>query len=208
MSMDETREATEVFSEWAKIGRDEGMERGHLPAVEEILNVVLEKLPQPFTAIDVGCGNGWVVRKLSNAGANPCSGVDGAKEMIAKARSIDPMGTYHHALLPDWTPPNKVDLVHSMEFLYYLSDPKYMLERIHDEWLKPGGWVAVGIDHYKEHEESLQWQEQLSVHMTTMSMEEWKYTLEDVGFTNTRIWQTEVEEGSMGTLAMIAQRAT
>ena len=35
------RPATEVFSEWAEKGKDLGMERGHAPAVGEILAVTL-----------------------------------------------------------------------------------------------------------------------------------------------------------------------
>jgi len=33
------RDATEVFSEWAGNGKDEGMERGHAASVEEMLNL-------------------------------------------------------------------------------------------------------------------------------------------------------------------------
>ena len=61
------RDATDVFSEWAGKGKDEGMERGHAASVNQMLNLALatNNLSQrPFTSIDIGCGNGWVVRKL------------------------------------------------------------------------------------------------------------------------------------------------
>ena len=32
------REAIDVFGEWAEVGKDEGMERGHAAAVEEMLS--------------------------------------------------------------------------------------------------------------------------------------------------------------------------
>ena len=32
------RPAVDVFGEWADIGKDEGMEKGHAPSVNEILN--------------------------------------------------------------------------------------------------------------------------------------------------------------------------
>ena len=84
------KEATDIFSSWATTGRDEGMEKGHSAAVTEMLEVVIPKLIQSFTAIDIGCGNGWVVRKLSNLGASHVEGIDGAEEMVMKARKIDP----------------------------------------------------------------------------------------------------------------------
>ena len=61
-----TRNATDVFSEWALIDRDEGMESGHAKSVNEMLNIVIPMLKKPFSAIDVGCGNGWVVLEMVN----------------------------------------------------------------------------------------------------------------------------------------------
>ena len=60
-----------------------------------------------------------------------------------------------------------------MEFIYYLHDPKQMLQSIHDDWLSNNGWAVIGIDHYAEHEESLGWPEALDVHMSTFSEAEW-----------------------------------
>ena len=205
--MDYTRLATDVFSEWAEQGRDIGMEKGHSASVSEMLEAAIPNLPQPFSAIDIGCGNGWVVRKLTTLGANRSEGVDGASEMIANARTIDPSGTYHEAKLPEWTPKTKFDLVHSMEFLYYLRNPETMVKKIHDEWLNEGGWLIAGIDHYLEHEASLEWPDKLSVHMTTMSIVEWGNVLQNAGFQNIKIWQAAAEDNFPGTLAMLGQRA-
>ncbi|MDP6742799.1 MAG: class I SAM-dependent methyltransferase [Candidatus Thalassarchaeaceae archaeon] len=202
------KEATDIFSAWATTGRDEGMEKGHSAAVTEMLEVVIPKLMQPFTAIDIGCGNGWVVRKLATLGANHVEGIDGAEEMVMKARKVDPEGIYHHARLPEWKPKNRFDLVHSMEFLYYLKQPQEMLAIIHDEWLENGGWLIAGVDHYKEHEQSLQWPKQLQVHMTTMTINEWKSAMENAGFEHIKVWQTAVKEKSHGTLSMLGQKAT
>ncbi len=205
--MDSTRLATDVFSEWAEQGRDIGMEKGHSASVSEMLESAVPNLPQPFSAIDIGCGNGWVVRKLTTLGARRVEGVDGASEMIANARAIDPSGTYHEEKLPEWTPENRFDLVHTMEFLYYLKNPQEMLTKIHDEWLEDGGWLVAGVDHYLEHEASLDWPETLNVHMTTMSIDEWKTLMKNAGFRNIKIWQAAAADNFSGTLAMLGQRA-
>ena len=205
--MNKMKEATDIFSEWATIGKDEGMEKGHSQAVTEMLDMTIPKLTKPFTAIDIGCGNGWVVRKLASLGASHVEGIDGAEEMIIKARRIDPNGIYHYARLPEWIPEKRFDLVHSMEFLYYLKQPQEMLAIIHDEWLENGGWLVAGVDHYQEHERSLQWPEQLQVHMTTMSIDEWYKAMENAGFSNIKIWQTDTKENLPGTLSMLGQKA-
>ncbi|MED6319495.1 MAG: class I SAM-dependent methyltransferase, partial [Candidatus Thermoplasmatota archaeon] len=152
------RSATDLFSEWADVGRDEGMERGHSASVEVMLKELLEGWNRPFRAMDIGCGNGWVVRRLSaHALCSHASGVDGAPSMIAKARTIDPDGDYIEAMLPEWTPRAPYDLVHTMECLYYLEDPLGFLQTLHDEWMLPGGRLVIGVDHYTENPASHDW---------------------------------------------------
>ena len=197
--------ATEVFSQWALIGKDEGMERGHAASVKAMLELALPKVKSDFSAIDLGCGNGWVVRLLSELGASHVEGVDGAIEMIKKAQEKDSEHKYSHGMLPEWSPGRRFDLVHTMEFLYYLDDPIEMISTIHDEWLNDGGILVAGVDHYLEHEESLTWSEHVGVHMTTMSIIEWKDAVESAGFTGVEIHQVAAKEGFPGTLVMLGQ---
>jgi trans-aconitate methyltransferase len=201
------RDATEVFSEWAGNGKDEGMERGHAASVEEMLSLAFatNNLSQrPFSAIDIGCGNGWVVRKLQKMkNCQFAKGVDGAITMIEKAKEIDPEGNYSIAKLPQWKPKNPVDFIHSMEFLYYLQDPITMLKIIHDEWLTNGGVFVAGIDHYFENTDSLEWPTALDVHMTTLSQQQWHDAMVNAGFTNVEITKTGQRDDFIGTLTML-----
>ena len=201
------RDATEVFSEWAGNGKDKGMERGHAASVEEMLNLAFStnNLSQKqFSAIDIGCGNGWVVRKLQRMkNCQFAKGVDGAITMIEKAKEIDPEGNYSIAKLPQWKPKNPVDFIHSMEFLYYLQDPITMLKIIHDEWLTNGGVFVAGIDHYFENTDSLEWPTALDVHMTTLSQQQWREAMESAGFSDIVITKTGVKDGFIGTLTML-----
>ena len=121
----EQKSATDVFSQWAIIGKDEGMERGHAPSVKAMLELALPKVKESFTAIDLGCGNGWVVRLLSELGASHVEGVDGALEMINKAKSVDTEHKYSHGFLPEWKTEMRFDLVHSMEVFYYFKNPNH-----------------------------------------------------------------------------------
>ena len=204
------RPAVDVFSEWADIGKDEGMARGHSPAVEEILSAAFdsmrsESLERGFSAIDAGCGNGWVVRSLKN---NPaCSlamGVDGAKSMILRAMEKDSGGLYFHADLSSWTPPEKVDLVHSMEVLYYLDDIPNFLEMVRRKWLVKGGIFAFGVDHYLENKESLEWPEKVGVKMTTYSESEWVSLVTSAGLDVLKVFKANKNEEWPGTLVIVA----
>ena len=201
----EKKAAVDVFSQWALIGKDEGMERGHAASVQAMLELVIPKLNDDFSAIDLGCGNGWVTRMLSELGAGHSEGVDGSNEMITKATSKDSNHKYSLGLLPDWSPGRRFDLVHTMEFLYYLDDPAGMISIIHDEWLEENGILVAGVDHYLEHEESLTWPEHVGVHMTTLSIDAWKSAMVNAGFKDVEIHQVAGKENFPGTLVMMGR---
>ena len=200
-----TRDATEVFSEWALRNRDEGMESGHANSVNEMLNIAIPMLVDSFSAIDVGCGNGWVCRKLQlNDNCNKVIGIDGSIEMITKAKQKG--GEYHLAKLPGWNPSQKFDLIHSMEFLYYLKDPLEMLKTFFNEWLNDKGVLIAGVDHYLENTESHDWPKSLNVHMTTLSEEQWKQAMIDAGFTGVETRRVGIKSGFVGTLAIFGRK--
>jgi len=201
------RTATDLFSEWAASGRDEGMEKGHTASVEAMLEAVLPNLNPGFNAIDVGCGNGWVVRRLNGLEAcQHASGVDGAVTMIDKAKAIDPEGDYTLAMLPEWHPEAPVDLVHSMEVLYYLQDPMGFLQTLRDAWLNDDGWAVIGVDHYAENEACHDWSGSLNVHMAMHSMDAWVDGMNDAGFRNVKAFQTGAKDGWAGTLVLMGQK--
>ena len=84
-----TRKATDIFSEWASIGRDEGMQNNHWKAVKNMFQTLIKEQSKPFSFIDAGCGNGWAVREmLKNPLCLNAVGVDGAIEMIERAKKL------------------------------------------------------------------------------------------------------------------------
>ena len=203
------RTATDVFSEWADVGKDAGMEKGHAPAVHEILTAAFAEIQSEFsgfTAIDAGCGNGWVVRLLTSMdNCKSAVGVDGAESMIVRACEIDPAGKYIHADLQSWSPETPVDLVHSMEVLYYLDKIPEFLEWVAKKWLREGGIFAFGIDHYRENEACHGWSEKVGTPMAMHSESEWLEMVEDAGFTILQMFRAAPGPEWAGTLAVIAQ---
>ena len=200
------RKATDVFSDWALRNRDEGMESGHAISVNEMLDIAIPLLRKPFSAIDVGCGNGWVCRYLETyADCFKVVGIDGSKEMIAKAKQKG-SGEFHLATLPDWKPPQGFDLIHSMEFLYYLKDPLEMLKIFFNDWLNDEGILIAGVDHYLENTASHDWPKSLNVHMTTLSESEWERGMVEAGFTEVKVQKVGLKPGFTGTLAISGKK--
>ena len=56
-------ELREEFNRWAEAGRAEEMEQHHVPIVEPTL--ALMDLRPADHILDVGCGSGWLVRRLA-----------------------------------------------------------------------------------------------------------------------------------------------
>ena len=196
---------TTVFGEWAAIGRDERMAKGHEVAVKNMLDYALKGLDN-YSFIDAGCGNGWVVRLVkAHKGCVVAAGVDGAQMMIEKALSIDPTGAYYHADLGNWAPNRKVDVVHSMEVVYYLYDPKGFVANVYKNWLKENGRLIVGLDFYKENTVSHSWPEDCGVSIMQLLPEAtWIGFFKDAGFSNVQSWRVDVKENWAGTLVITA----
>ena len=195
--------ATEIFSQWALNGRDIGMESNHAPAVDVMLDEVIGSRSSPFSIIDAGCGNGWVVRKIiENPLCKNAIGVDGAENMIKKARSLHAEGNYHHADLLVWCPDEKVDIVHAMEVLYYFKKPEKLLSHILENWLKKNGTIIIGMDHYFENSKSHSWPVDLNTYMKLLSVEEWVSLFKDCGFSDVIAFQTNVSNDFPGTLVI------
>ena len=171
----------DIFSDWAVSGKDEGMEKNHSKSVDDMLKFSLIKLKN-FSFIDAGCGNGWVVRKVSkNKECENAIGVDGSSKMINKAISLDKKNRYYCSNLLEWMPKKPVDLVHSMEVFYYFKKPKKIIEHIYKNWIKIRGRLIMGIDFYYENQISHGWPDETNVNTMILLKEK------DVGITSNQL---------------------
>src|SRR5688500_18074281 len=74
------------FNDWARVGRGEGMERGHRPTGEHASARM--DLNAAARVLDVGCGSAWVTRLIAQTAVNgKVVGIDISDEMIALAQS-------------------------------------------------------------------------------------------------------------------------
>lgn len=76
--------------------------------------------PHPTAALEVGCGNGELARRLApRCGAY--TGVDAVETALAAARRAVPGGRFLRAFLPCDLPPGDYDLILLSEILYFLD---------------------------------------------------------------------------------------
>ena len=205
------RNATEVFGEWAENGKDEGMEKGHASSVNAILKFALEErilINKSFNFLDLGCGNGWVVRKLINEPlCNIALGVDGAEQMISNAKKRGEEENYIHSDIEDYQPCTRFDLVHSMEVMYYLSDPLSVIKKIEDSWLNPDGRLIIGLDLYYENKDSHSWEAKVNTPMLMLKESEWIDLFNQAGFLDVESWQVNKSQDWAGTLVVTGKKS-
>lgn len=200
------KSAITVFNDWVKSNKDDGMQKAHAPAVMDMIQFSISSLNKSFSFIDAGCGNGWVVRYMnSQILCNSALGIDGADEMIKKAKKSDRKGMYILSDLLDFIPEEKVDLVFSMEVFYYLNNPSELVNSIEKYWLKSGGRLIIGLDYYKENKDCYNWPEHVGTPMKMLSVLEWVDIFQLSGLTNVKYWQSCSNNDFIGTLVITGE---
>ena len=200
------RQPTDVFGEWAEIGKDRGMEDSHAIAVNEMINFALKErleIGEKFSFLDLGCGNGWVARlTANNALCRQSIGIDGAQQMISNAQSRGGKTKYILADINTFNSPEKYDVIHSMEVLYYLENPADIVKRISDSWLNKNGRLIVGLDHYYENKDSHSWQEEIDTPMLMLKAAEWVQMFKKAGLNEVETWYSNKHADWNGTLVI------
>ena len=202
--------ATEVFNQWAQVGKDKGMEQNHAKSVEDMLNFALRErysIEKKFNFLDLGCGNGWVVQRIAKEQlCYESTGIDGADHMIKNAKKKDPVSEYILTDINSYQSKKKFDLIHSMEVLYYLDDPKRIIKNIYNSLMKINGRLIIGIDLYFENQDSHTWEERVGTKMKMLKESEWISFFELAGFKEIKSWRSNKQKDWAGTLVITGKK--
>ena len=198
-----------TFNSWAIKNKDVAMQKGHIDAVDEMFNLINKKtnlFNKPFHFLDIGCGNGWVVRKASKLkNCKLAEGVDGAPEMIKKAILNDKKNNYYIADIENWNPIKKYDIIFSMETFYYFKNPKQIINNL-KEYINKDGILIIGIDHYAENIPSLNWDEEYNISTNTFTINQWENFLIDSDLDNIIMCQYGPKKEWKGTLILLGNK--
>ena len=199
----------DTFNKWAKEDKDKSMQLNHTASVEEMFKIIhneTDKLKYPFKFLDLGCGNGWVIRKaLEHSNCKFALGIDNAENMINKALKHK-KGNFITGNIEDYSYKGRFDIIFSMETMYYINNIEKSLNNIFHKGLKDDGIMIMGIDHYKENESSLNWSKDYNLDMKTLSINEWKDEFLNFGFKKITHYQYGKKKEWSGTLIILAQK--
>ena len=171
-----------TFDKWPQNGRAELMEKEH----ENNVSKMLETIPfdKPFTFLDVGCGNGWVVKKIAKEkNCKKSIGIDISRNMIiqAKKKIENNKEGFLHTGVESWDYKGRFNFIFSMESLYYADSIEVALEKIY-KLLKPGGQFFCGTDFYTDNKATARWAKIMKIQMHLHSKKEWKKFFQNAGF--------------------------
>ncbi len=174
----------EEFNRWAQAGKGEEMEDSHLPIVLPTLELM--NLQANDRVLDLGCGSGWLVRRLAGIlRSGSVTGVDVSDEMIRRAQAASAhvpnvqflRGTAEE--LP--APADSFTKVISVESAYYWHDPLRGLGEIL-RVLAPGGSAWILINYYRDNLDCHQWGAQYKTPAHLLSAAEWQGLMTNAGF--------------------------
>jgi len=175
--------AGEEFDEWARDGRDQGMEERHWHTAKH----ALARMPveEGDTVLDLGCGSGYAGRALrETTGAARTYGLDASREMVHNAREYTDdrrsgflNGDFEH--LPFEA--DSVDHCWSMEAFFFARNPGAVLRELR-RVIRPGGTFYCGVNYWEESVHSHRWAERIEVPMVRWCESEYRERFREAGF--------------------------
>ena len=160
------------------------MEEDHLPIALPVIEKM--KLTPTDSVLDVGCGAGWLARRLASlVPQGRVAGIDVSDEMVRRAQraSTDfgnlafntgevsqiPLGAnaFHHVI--------------SVESAYYWPDPAAGVREIL-RVLRHGGSAWILINYYRDNPHCHQWGKLLAMRTHLLSAGEWAELFRGAGF--------------------------
>jgi ubiquinone/menaquinone biosynthesis C-methylase UbiE len=172
------------FNQWAEAGRGEEMEDHHLPITEPVLPLM--DLRPGDRVLDLGCGSGWLCRRLSRlVPEGRVVGIDIAPEMVRRAQAAGREYTNLNFMEggADRIPcgDGSFSRIISVESAYYWPDPAACVREMF-RVLGDGGSAWILINYYLENPHSHQWGPIVNVPTHLFSTDEWMAFYREAGF--------------------------
>ena len=99
---------------------------------------------RPVSLLDLGCGEGVMLRHLDLDRIEHYTGLDVAQAALDKIKPRRSQDDYVCATLENFLPRRQWDVILFNEVLYYTFDPVASLRRF-ESVLKPGGWFIISM---------------------------------------------------------------
>ena len=93
-----------------------------------------------------------------------------------------------------------------METFYYFNNPNQIIDNIYNNLLNSNGIFIIGMDHYLENKQSLNWDKEYNLSTNTLSKNEWKNIFIKTGFKKITLNLFGEKDNWGGTLIISGQK--
>lgn len=114
----------------------------------EVLNPILKRLSKNDNILEIGCGNGFILKKLFQLGHRNCYGVEPSKEAVEKADKSIKKNIIVDILNLGIFKSKKFKLIFFFQTLDHVPNPDIFLKECH-ELLEKGGYI-LALNHNVE----------------------------------------------------------
>lgn len=170
---------SKAFSEFCKEAFGEDFSQDGFSDIDQV-NRILEYIPCDNACIlDVGCGNGAMLRYLQKKTGAHIKGFDYSEKAIAIANEYaDDHSDYKVGIIDDMEYEDETfDLIVCMDSIYFAEDMAKFVSKV-KRWLKPGGVFFVA---YQEGDVMPRTNNvDTTVFAMAMNSNSWKYTYSDI----------------------------
>jgi ubiquinone/menaquinone biosynthesis C-methylase UbiE len=182
--LDHEQKVREMFNRWAGSAEVAGMEEQHRPVAEKL--IARMGLSASDTVLEVGCGEGWLCRRLAGICRDGAVvGIDVSEEMIhlARGQSADTGNLMFATGAAEEIPWAEDYFTHvlSVESAYYWFSPERAIRELF-RVTAHGGRVFLLISYYRENPHAHHWQQHVAFPFHLMSEEEWAGLFTNFGF--------------------------
>lgn len=108
----------------------------------EVLNPVLQKISKKDAVLEIGCGNGFILKKLYEMGYKNCFGVEPSKEAVEKADKERSKNIIVDVLRPGIFKSKKFKFIFFFQTLDHVPNPDIFLKECY-RLLEEGGYVLA-----------------------------------------------------------------
>lgn len=109
-----------------------------------VLCSYMKHLGQPISLLDVGCGEGLILRFCDRDWLVNYTGLDISQTALDRIKTLLPTDRLICSPLEEFSTDQRFDVILFNEVLYYMSDPKSHLKKFRN-YLKPGGKILISM---------------------------------------------------------------